>query len=75
MSKNKYLPKSPNYPKLKGMKRFTKTQLTNTIMKVLRATFEGPVVITDRGSDSHVLMTIEDYELLLGEKDSKKADL
>lgn len=48
------------------MKRFTKTELTNTVMKVVRATFDGPVVITDRGSDSHVLMTVEDYESLLG---------
>ena len=50
------------------MKRFTKTELTNTVMKVVRATFEGPVIITDRGSDSHVLMTVESFESLLGKK-------
>jgi hypothetical protein len=31
-----------------------------------RAAKRGPVIITDRGRPSHVLLTIEDYERLLG---------
>lgn len=50
------------------MKRFTKTELTSKVMKVMRATFDGAVVITDRGFPSHVLLTVEDYESLLGKK-------
>lgn len=31
-----------------------------------RAAVDGPVMITDRGEPSHVLLTIEEYRLLTG---------
>ena len=39
-----------------------------------RATRKGPVIITDRGRPSHVLLTIEQYEKLTG-KTASIADL
>jgi prevent-host-death family protein len=44
------------------MNRFTKTDIAQKVSEVIRATFSGAVIITDRGKDSHVLMTIENYE-------------
>ncbi len=35
-----------------------------------KAAKRGPVVITDRGRPAHVLMTIEDYQKLVGGKGS-----
>ena len=47
------------------MNRFSKTDLTQRIMQVMRASFANPVIITDRRQDSHVLMTIEHYKDLM----------
>ena len=33
-----------------------------------RAAAEGPVIITDRGRPSHVLLTIDDYNRLTGRR-------
>ena len=33
-----------------------------------RAAYEGPVIITDRGRPSHVLLTIEDFNRLTATK-------
>ena len=49
----------------------TKTELKQAVGKLLRAAFTEPVVITDHGKDSHVLMTIEHYERLTKEKDKQ----
>lgn len=35
-----------------------------------RAAAEGPVVITDRGAPSHVLLSIEDYRQLIADEQS-----
>lgn len=35
--------------------------------KAKRAAADGPVFITDRGTPSHVLLTIEEYRRLAGE--------
>jgi len=43
----------------------TRTELKNKTGKLLKASYFSPVIITDRGSDSHVLMTIEEYTVLL----------
>ncbi len=40
------------------------------VSKAKRASREGPVFITDRGRASHVLLTIEEYQKLTGNKRS-----
>lgn len=40
-------------------------QDTSSAKKASRA---GPVIITDRGKPAHVLLSIEDYEILTGSK-------
>ncbi len=35
-----------------------------------RATFNGPVFITDRGHPAHVLLTIEEYQKITDKKES-----
>ena len=35
-----------------------------------RATFKGPVFITDRGHPAHVLLTIEEYQKITDKKES-----
>lgn len=47
------------------MKRYTKTDVVQKFAEIVRATFSGPVIITDRRKDSHVIMTIEHYEELM----------
>lgn len=44
------------------MKRYTKTDVARKFAEIVRETYKGPVIITDTRRDSHVLMTIEDYE-------------
>lgn len=43
----------------------SKTELKQELGKLLRAAFTEPVIIMDRGEDSHVLMTIEHYKELM----------
>lgn len=43
----------------------TKTDLKNKLGPLLRAAFTEPVIITDHGEPSHVLLTIEHYKELL----------
>lgn len=40
-----------------------------------RAARDGPVFITDRGRPAHVLMTIEDYRRLNGDREPTMVDL
>ena len=47
------------------MKTYSKTDISRKLSEIIRATFNAPVVITDRRKPSHVFMTIEDYEDLL----------
>lgn len=44
----------------------TSREFNQDVSAAKRATTDGPVVITDRGTPSHVLMTYTDYERLRG---------
>jgi prevent-host-death family protein len=46
----------------------TKTQLKNETGRLLRAAIKAPVIITDHGSESHVLLAMEDYLELIANK-------
>lgn len=54
------------------MKRYTRTDLTQRVSAVLRESYKNPVMITDRGADSHVLMTIEHYMELMRKLEAKE---
>ncbi|MGH1561366.1 type II toxin-antitoxin system prevent-host-death family antitoxin [Mumia sp. DW29H23] len=43
----------------------TSREFNRDVSAAKRAADEGPVVITDRGRPSHVLMTIEDYDRMV----------
>lgn len=47
--------------------RLTSREFNQDTGRAKRAAEEGPVIITDRGRPSHVLLTFEDYERLNGE--------
>lgn len=48
----------------------TSRELNQDVGRAKKATQDGPVFITDRGRPAHVLMTIEDYRRLTGERRS-----
>jgi PHD/YefM family antitoxin component YafN of YafNO toxin-antitoxin module len=56
------------------MERFTKTDLTQKVARVFRATFNAPVIIMDRGEDSHVLMTVERYREMVEKLEAMEAE-
>lgn len=43
-------------------------EFNQDVSKAKRATLSGPVLITDRGHPSHVLMTIEEYHKITDKK-------
>lgn len=43
-------------------------ELNQDIGRAKRATARGPVFITDRGRPAHVLLSIEEYQRLTGER-------
>lgn len=43
-------------------------EFNQDVSKAKRASRKGPVFITDRGQASHVLLTIEEYQKLTGNK-------
>ncbi|MFN3515203.1 MAG: type II toxin-antitoxin system prevent-host-death family antitoxin [Phenylobacterium sp.] len=43
--------------------------------KAKKAASRGPVFITDRGRPAHVLLTIEDYRTLVGERQADIVEL
>lgn len=45
-------------------KVFTSRQFNQDVGRAKRAATEGPVIITDRGHPSHVLLTIDEYRRL-----------
>ena len=55
------------------MKEATRTQVKNNLGEVMRAAFISPVIVTDRGKESHVLMTIERYRELLESEGKQKS--
>lgn len=44
----------------------TSRELNHDVSAVKRAAVRGPVIITDHGRPSHVLLTFADYERLTG---------
>lgn len=47
--------------------RFTSRDLNQDVSRAKKAAKDGPVVITDRGKPSHVLMTYSEFEKLTGQ--------
>lgn len=43
-------------------------QFNQDVSRVKRAARKGPVIITDRGRPAHVLLTIEEYRRLRGDR-------
>jgi len=41
-------------------------QLNQDVSRAKKAALDGPVIITDRGSPAHVLMTYQDFQRLSG---------
>ena len=54
---------------------FSSREFNQDVGRAKRATMSGPVVITDRGRPAHVLLSIEDYRRLTGDKLSLGAAL
>ncbi len=50
--------------------RLSSRELNHDVSSAKKAALKGPVVITDRGRPSHVLMTYESYERLTGKRRS-----
>jgi len=45
-------------------------ELNQDVTKAKKAAKSGPVFITDRGKPAHVLLSIEEYQQLVGKKQS-----
>lgn len=52
----------------------SKTQLKNQTGDLLKAAYREPVIITDYGKDSHVLLHIDDYLKLLQNIEAMEAE-
>ena len=52
------------------MAEVTARDFNRDVSAAKRAASKGPVIITDRGQPSHVLLTIEDYHQLLADERS-----
>jgi prevent-host-death family protein len=50
------------------MKTFSSREFNQNVSIIKKESANGPVFITDRGKPSHVLMSIEEYNRLLGEQ-------
>jgi PHD/YefM family antitoxin component YafN of YafNO toxin-antitoxin module len=48
----------------------TSREFNQDVSKAKRASFVGPVVITDRGHAAHVLLTMKEYESLTGKREN-----
>lgn len=48
------------------MESITSREFNHDVSRAKRDSVNGPVVITDRGRPSHVLMSIQEYERLRG---------
>ena len=48
----------------------TSRELNHDVSKAKKAAQDGPVVITDRGKPSHVLMSYHEFERLTGKRHS-----
>ena len=45
-------------------------EFNQDVSKAKRAATKGPVIITDRGEPSHVLLSIEEYQQIAGQAES-----
>ena len=52
------------------MNILTSRELNHDVSKAKKAAQNGPVIITDRGRPSHVLMTYDDFNRLSGKRRS-----
>lgn len=53
-----------------GITTISSREFNQDVSKVKRAAANGPVFITDRGTPSHVLLTIEEYQKITDKKES-----
>ncbi|MES5045663.1 type II toxin-antitoxin system Phd/YefM family antitoxin [Rhizobium nepotum] len=51
-----------------SMTRFSSREVNHDVSKAKKAAQAGPVIITDRGKPSHVLMTYSEFERLTGKR-------
>ena len=51
-----------------SMTSFSSREVNHDISKAKKAAQAGPVIITDRGKPSHVLMTYSEFERLTGRR-------
>jgi prevent-host-death family protein len=49
---------------------FSSREFNQDTSRAKKAAERGPVIITDRGKPSHVLMTIEEYRKITGNKEN-----
>lgn len=54
---------------------FTSREFNQDVSRAKRAAANGPVFITDRGREAHVLLTAEEYRRLAGAKQPSLAEL
>jgi prevent-host-death family protein len=52
-----------------GITTVSSREFNQDVSKVKRAAASGPVFITDRGTPSHVLLTIEEYQKITDKKE------
>lgn len=52
------------------MSTFTSRELNHDVSSAKKAAQNGPVIITDRGKPSHVLMTYDEFKRLSGKRRS-----
>ena len=52
------------------IKTVTSREFNHDVSKIKREAQNGPVFITDRGKPRHVLLSIEDYEKLIGHQET-----
>lgn len=53
-----------------GTTTLTSRELNHDVSSAKKAAKDGPVIITDRGKPSHVLMTYDDFRRLTGKRRS-----
>jgi prevent-host-death family protein len=56
-----------------GVTRVNSREFNQDVGRAKRAAANGPVIITDRGTPSHVLLTYEAYDRLVGPRPSLRA--
>lgn len=53
-----------------GIVTVSSREFNQDVSRVKRAALKGPVFITDRGQPSHVLLSIDEYQKITGQKES-----